>query len=155
MLSHLRIKLVSLAVGLGLCLALALPSASCNYSHCESLRDDLFAKKLKWQQCEKDSDCYKVFGNRKDCTGIFSCDLGVNRVYRNDADRRIASLGEDTVDCMECATPNCVAGAITLCEPVSHQCVLVTSILDGGTFDSTTDPDTGGPQNPPRDAGTR
>ena len=155
MLSHLRIKLVSLALGLGLCLAVAVPFTSCNYSHCEALRDELFAKKLKWQQCENHLDCYKVFGNRKDCTGIFSCDLAVNRAYRNEADRRIASLGEDSVDCMECATPNCVSGAISLCEPVSHQCILVTEILDGGIIGSSTDPDAGGPQNPPPDGGTR
>lgn len=145
MLSQLRTKLILPL----LCLAVALPFASCNYSHCESLRDELFAQKLKWQQCESHLDCYKVFGNPGDCTGILSCDLAVNRNYRNEAERRIASLGEDTVDCMKCTKPNCVGGAITLCEPVTKQCVIVTEVLDAGAFASETAP----PEPTPMGAG--
>jgi hypothetical protein len=54
-------------------------------------------------------------------------------MHRDDAERRIASLPEETVDCMACKGPNCISGEITLCEPVTKTCIIVTEILDGGT----------------------
>lgn len=149
--SHrLRIPLSLLVLGLGA----ALVVASCNITHCERLRDELFAQKLKWQACESDLDCMIVGGNTKDCTGILSCALAVNRKYRPEADRRIASLPEETVDCMECQSPDCVDGDIPLCEPVLKQCIVVTRILDGGApASSLVTPDGGGGSPEPMGAG--
>jgi uncharacterized membrane protein YgcG len=123
--SHLP-NLFALACGVWL-------TMSCNNANCEHLRDELFAKKTTWQECVRDEDCIKVGGNGKDCTGILSCDFAVNRVYRDAAERRVASLPQESVDCTECSTPNCVAGDIAMCEPVTHQCIIVTGILDDGT----------------------
>ena len=109
----------------------------CNNAQCENLRDELTKKKREWSRCESDLDCIKVLGNPGDCTGVMSCDFSVNRRSRLDAERRIASLPEDTVDCMECQSPNCVSGKITLCDIVTHQCLLVTEILDGGSSEGS------------------
>jgi len=114
-------------------------STSCNTQHCEDLRDELTALKQKWQACQTDFDCILVGGNVKDCTGIFSCNTAVNKMHREDAERRIASLPEETVDCMVCKSPNCISGMITLCEQVTKTCIVVTEILDGGTTPDTGD----------------
>jgi hypothetical protein len=111
--------------------------AGCNNVQCENLRDELTKKKREWSRCDTDLDCVKVFGNPGDCTGVMSCDFSVNRLSRLDAERRIASLPEDTVDCTECQSPNCVSGKISLCEAVTGQCILVTEILDGGPSSGT------------------
>jgi hypothetical protein len=110
---------------------LALPLVQCNMSHCENMRDELHAQKIKWGECETSLDCIKIFGNRKDCTGIMSCDFSVNRKYREEAERRVASLPEETVDCIECQSPNCVQGKLDWCEPVTKQCMVITDLLDG------------------------
>jgi hypothetical protein len=111
----------------------ALPLVQCNHGNCEDLRNELTTLKDKWQVCTRDLDCIKIGGNTKDCSGVLSCNLGVNRIYRSEADRRIASLPEDSVDCMVCTSPNCIEGDITLCEPVSGKCIIVTALLDAGT----------------------
>lgn len=108
----------------------ALPLLQCDVSHCEKMRDELSALKDKWGECETSLDCIKVFGNDKDCTGILSCDFAVNRSYRQEAERRIASLPEETVDCIECQPPNCVSGELSYCEPVTHRCIVITDLVE-------------------------
>jgi hypothetical protein len=126
-------KYRSLGGILGPTLLLALLGAGCNNTQCENLRDELWRKKQEWSRCSAHTDCMKILGNPGDCTGIMSCNFAVNLKSRLEADRRIASLPEETVDCTECTSPNCVAGNIALCEPTSGRCILVTEILDGGT----------------------
>jgi hypothetical protein len=109
---------------------LAMLGTQCNKAHCEDLRDDLFALRRSWQTCQQHSDCILVGGNPADCTGILSCNLAVNRGKRLEAQRRIASLPEETLDCMECQSPNCERGNLTYCEPVTHLCIVVTEIVD-------------------------
>lgn len=118
---------------------LALPLLRCDVSHCEKMRDDLTALKEKWGECETSLDCIKVFGNDKDCTGILSCDFAVNRMYRQEAERRVASLPEETVDCIECQPPNCVSGELSYCEPVTRRCIVITDLI-GGSPGISTDP---------------
>lgn len=121
-------------------LLVATPGIQCNRSNCEDLRDELHAQKLGWQSCEQHEDCIIVGGNTADCTGIMSCNFAVNRQYRHAADRRVASLPEETADCFECASPNCIRGEITLCEPVSGRCIIVTEILDDGSSQAAAEP---------------
>jgi hypothetical protein len=127
----------------------ALLIMSCNVQHCESLRDDLSAEKQKWQTCQADSDCTIVGGNTKDCTGILYCNTAVNRVHREEAERRIASLPEETVDCVECKGPNCISGTIPLCDQVTKTCFIVSEIINPSPdstsppSDSTDTPDAG------------
>lgn len=123
---------------------MAWPLVHCDVSRCERLRDELHAQKISWGECETSSDCIKVFGSEKDCTGIFSCDFAVNRVYRLDAERRVASLPEESVDCIECQSPNCVQGDIAWCEPVTRQCIVVTELIGGQPSSATA---TGGSSN--------
>ena len=114
-------------------LLIAILGVDCNNAQCEALRDELTETKHSWAKCEQDSDCIKTVGNPGDCTGIMSCDFAVNRRFRSDAERRVASLPEETVDCMQCTSPNCVAGDLAICERTTKECLLVTDILDGGT----------------------
>lgn len=123
---------------------MALPLVQCDVSRCEKLRDELQAQKISWGECETSADCIKVFGSRKDCTGIMSCDFAVNRRYRQDAERRVASLPEESIDCIECQSPNCVRGDIGWCEPVTHQCIVITELVGGVPTTSTA---TGGSAN--------
>ena len=118
-------------------LALALATTHCDNSQCESLRDELTRQKLSWQDCTRDTDCVKAFGHGADCTGILSCDFAVNAAHRLTAERRVASLPEETRDCIECASPNCVSGNIALCEPATRKCILVTEILQPGQVSSS------------------
>lgn len=111
-------------------LSLALLGAGCDSTHCEALRDELTEAKDQWTKCDTDLDCIKVFGNAKDCTGILSCNFAAHRASRLEAERRIASLPEETQDCIECTPPNCASGDIAVCEPVSQRCILVTAILE-------------------------
>jgi hypothetical protein len=119
----------------------ALFGIRCNSAECEAKRDELWALKDSWTRCEEDWECVKVFGNTGDCSGVLSCDFAANRSSRLDAMRRIAQVAEETTDCLQCQTPNCVSGVLTLCEPVSQRCILVTEIRDGGSVDT---PATGG-----------
>jgi hypothetical protein len=111
----------------------ALLGVRCNTAECEAKRDELWALKDSWTRCQHDLDCVKILGNSGDCSGILTCDFAANRNARLEAERRIASLPEETTDCVQCTSANCVTGVITLCEPVSQRCLLVTEILDGGT----------------------
>lgn len=111
-------------------LSLSLLGAGCDNAQCESLRDELTEAKDTWTKCEADYDCIKVFGSSKDCTGILSCDFAANRAFRLEAERRIASLPEETQDCLECTSPNCVSGEIAVCEPVSQRCIIVSDIME-------------------------
>jgi len=111
----------------------ALLGVRCNTAECEAKRDELWALKDSWTRCQQDLDCVKILGSSADCSGILSCDFAINRNARLEAERRIASLPEETTDCVHCTSPACVSGLITLCEPVSQRCILVTQILDGGT----------------------
>ena len=124
------------------CAVAALLTTSCNVQHCETLRDDLSAQKQTWQTCQADSDCTIVGGNTKDCTGIFYCNTPINRVHREEAERRIASLPEETVDCIECKGPNCISGTIPLCDQVTKTCIIVTDTVSSPP-DSTDMPDAG------------
>lgn len=111
---------------------IALTGIQCNNADCEALRDELYLAKLEWEACKTHADCMLIGGNTKDCTGVFSCNLAINRSRRQEAERRILSLPEETADCIECASPNCPEGEIAFCEPVSHRCLIVKEILDGG-----------------------
>jgi hypothetical protein len=116
-----------------LLIPLALFGTRCNSAECESLRDELTTLKDSWTRCDTDWDCIKFFGNPGDCTGILACNFAGNRASRLEAERRIASLPEETTDCTGCNSPNCVSGDIAWCEPVSKRCMLITGFLDGGT----------------------
>ena len=125
----------------------ALLEVRCNSAECESKRNELWALKDSWSHCQSDLDCIKILGNSGDCSGILTCDFAANRSARLEAERRIASLPEETTDCTQCISPNCVSGLITVCEPVSQRCLLVTTILDAGTDtdgSGGTDPGEGG-----------
>jgi hypothetical protein len=117
---------------IGPTLLLALLGTGCNSSQCESLRDELTKTKRQWSRCSSHADCIKIGGNPGDCTGIMTCNFAVNRSSRLEAERRVASLPEETLDCSECTAPNCVSGDIAFCEPRSGQCMVVTEVLDGG-----------------------
>jgi hypothetical protein len=112
----------------------ALLGVRCNTPECEAKRDELWALKDAWTRCEHDLDCVKILGNSGDCSGVLTCDFAANRSSRLEAERRLASLPEETTDCTHCISPNCVSGVITLCEPVSQRCMLVTEVRDGGTI---------------------
>jgi uncharacterized membrane protein YgcG len=118
----------------------------CDKANCESLRDDLYAQKLAWQQCKTSADCQIIGGNTQDCTGILSCNLAINVRHREEAERRIASLPEESVECHKCGSPNCPTGDIPYCDPATHTCVVVDSFLggDGGASMGFEPPATGG-----------
>jgi hypothetical protein len=118
---------------IGPTLVLALLGVRCNSTQCETLRDELSVAKRQWSRCNSDLDCVKIGGNPGDCTGILSCDFAVNRSARLEAERRIASLPEETVDCSECTSPNCVGGEIPHCEPISGRCIVVSELIEAGT----------------------
>jgi hypothetical protein len=119
---------------IGPTLLVGLLGLSCNNTQCESLRDELTGLKRQWTRCSDHSDCIKIGGNPGDCTGVMTCNFSVNRNVRLEAERRIASLPEETVDCTECTSPNCVAGDISFCEQVSGRCIIVTTLDDGGAM---------------------
>jgi hypothetical protein len=104
---------------------------TCDNADCEKLRDDLYAERLKWETCETDEDCELVGGNTQDCTGIFSCNLGINSRYVKDAQRRIASLPEESVDCHKCGSPNCPEGTIVVCDPAYNRCIVIKELING------------------------
>ena len=106
---------------------------SCDKENCESLRDELYAQKLTWQECRTSTDCQLVGGNGQDCTGIMSCNLAVNVKFRKEAERRIASLPEETVDCHRCGSPNCPEGEIAYCDPNYHRCTIVKEFIGDGS----------------------
>ena len=116
----------------GLALSSSLLLVSCDKENCETLRDELYTQKLSWQACRVDSDCEIIGGNTSDCTGILSCNLAVNSHFVLEAERRIASLPEETVECHRCGSPNCPEGEIAYCDPAYRRCVIVKAFIDGG-----------------------
>ena len=69
----------------------------------------------------------------RDCTGVLSCNFAVNRTYRETAEQAVLTIGAQSQGCYVCATPNCVAGDLPYCEPVTRECILITDLLEGGT----------------------
>lgn len=102
-----------------------LGAAQCNHAQCEDLRDKLTDLKRTWQSCQTDADCIIVGGNAKDCTGILSCNFAVNRRSRNEAERIVASLPEETLDCIECTSPSCIGGTNAYCDTTTSGCSMV------------------------------
>ena len=111
-------------------MALALSQCG-DKGRCDQLRNDTYEKRRAWAQCISDEDCFPLAGNPRDCTGVLACPFAVNRRYREDAERVMLTIGEDSVDCHVCAVPNCNASSETHCEPLSHQCVVV-ELVDAG-----------------------
>ena len=101
---------------------------------CDRLRDETYQKRRTWAQCTDDSDCFPLPGNQKDCTGVLACPFAVNRRYREDAERLMLSIAEDSVDCHTCASPNCNVSMFSHCEPLSHQGVTVDIYTDSGGY---------------------
>jgi hypothetical protein len=99
---------------------------------CDQLRSDTYEKRRAWAQCVVDEDCFAMAGNPRDCTGVLSCPFAVNWRYREDAERVMLTIGEDSVDCHVCAVPNCNSSNVAHCEPLSHQCLLF-DLLDAST----------------------
>jgi hypothetical protein len=127
--------------GAGLCVVLgsSAPLAGCGEtSSCQRLRTDTYNDKLVWGECDPNdsASCIEVFGNVKDCTGVLSCNFAVNRTYRETAERAVLTIGAQSQGCYVCATPNCVAGDLPYCEPVTRQCLLITELLEGGVAES-------------------
>jgi hypothetical protein len=117
---------------------------------CKSLRDQTYANKRVWDACSFDDDCIAVPGNQKDCTGVLTCEFSVNKRYRDLAEMAVYKIGEQSQGCHLCAFPNCIAGAISVCEQVSKRCIIVSELKDGGGVTQGTE-DAGG--NPPVDSG--
>ena len=135
---------------LPLVFVLGLPLTQCNVENCEKKRDELTVLKRKWQQCTDNSQCMIVGGNGADCSGILACNVAINRIYRDEAERRIQSLPEETADCIRCTPSNCPEGDIAICDTISRECEIVTALLDaGGAKLDFTPPDTNPPPPPP------
>jgi hypothetical protein len=103
-------------------------------SSCTQLRSTTYANLVTWQDCSPldPEPCIKVSGNSKDCTGVLTCDFAVNPLYRSQAEQAVLTIGQQSQTCFLCAVPNCVAGDLPICDPVSRRCMVVTSVLDGG-----------------------
>jgi hypothetical protein len=102
---------------------------------CTALRNDTYAAKETWDACnpaDGPGACIKVPGNTKDCTGVLSCDFAVNPVHRAEAEQAVETIAQRSQGCYLCATPNCIGGDITYCEPVSRRCILVSEITEAG-----------------------
>jgi hypothetical protein len=115
----------------------ALSIAACGETaDCKNLRETTYASKRSWDACDpnEQNPCIKVPGNQKDCTGVLTCDFAVNRHYRDLAEMAVYKIGEQSQGCFHCAVPNCIAGEIPYCEPVSQRCIIVTEVIDGGGF---------------------
>lgn len=102
--------------------SLLLATTQCDHSQCDDMRDKLAGLKDTWQACLNDADCVVVGGNSKDCTGILSCNFAIHRLHRNEAERVVASLPEDTLDCTECSPPSCIGGSTAHCDTATAHC---------------------------------
>jgi len=120
----------TIPITLAIAAILSLSSLQCNHENCEELRDELTTLKNRWAECTRSEECIVVGGNTADCTGVLSCNFAVHRQYRLEAERRVASLPEDTVDCMVCNSPNCESGNLPFCEPVSGRCMILTKLIE-------------------------
>jgi hypothetical protein len=101
-------------------------------AHCEQLRQDTYAARVQWAQCQSDSDCIVLQGNPGDCTGVLTCPFGVNLTHRQEAELKLLQIGDDSLDCHLCATPNCSLGTASICEPTSHQCLILATSFEAG-----------------------
>ena len=101
---------------------------------CKNLRETTYANKRTWDACDPNetNPCIKVPGNQKDCTGVLTCDFAVNRPFRDQAELAVYKIGEQSQGCFLCAVPNCIAGEIPFCEPVSRRCIIISQLLDDG-----------------------
>ncbi len=102
---------------------------------CTKLRNDTYATKEIWDACDPaqgPAACIKVPGNSKDCTGVLTCDFAVNPHYRAEAEQATYTIGERSQGCYLCAIPNCVAGELAYCEPISRRCIVITDLLEAG-----------------------
>lgn len=117
-------------ITLAVAATLSLGSLQCNHENCEKLRNELSAQKNEWAECTRSEECVLVGGNTADCTGVLSCNFAVHRQHRLTAERRVASLPEDTVDCMICNSPNCESGKLPYCEPISGRCMIITELIE-------------------------
>jgi hypothetical protein len=108
---------------------------------CSRLREDTYASKKVWDQCDPNQGvtaCIKVFGNPKDCTGVLSCDFAVNPLHRAEAEQTVLVMGQQSQGCYLCATPNCAVGDIAYCEPMSRRCIIVTTLTEAGVPETMT-----------------
>jgi hypothetical protein len=92
-------------------------------ARCNTVRDETYQKRVTWARCDADADCIVLAGNQSDCTGVLACPFAIHRSHREEAERLLLTIGEDSVDCHICAVPTCTGGATT-CEQSSHQCVM-------------------------------
>jgi len=102
---------------------------------CTRLRDDTYAEKSTWSACDPSDPlaCIKVPGNPRDCTGVLACDFAINRHYQDEAARRVLTIAQDSLGCYLCAKPDCPAGDLAYCEPVSKHCIIASEVIEGGT----------------------
>jgi hypothetical protein len=114
-------------------------SACGDSSQCNKVRNQMFAQKQAWASCDPadPNACIKVFGNSRDCSGVLFCDFAVNPAHRIEAEQAVLTIAQQTQGCYLCAEPDCVQGDLAVCEPVSQQCIIVTSLLDASTSGST------------------
>ena len=116
---------------LALIALICLTLVQCNRQNCEDLRNELSQQKAEWAKCTRSEECIIVGGSESDCTGILACNFAVHRQHRLTAERVVASLPEDSVDCLVCGIPNCERGTVPYCEPISGRCMVVTDVIDG------------------------
>jgi hypothetical protein len=138
----LTLALFSTSAGTG-----AVLTACGESSGCTQLRTDTYALLEQWGQCDPDiplGDCIIEPGNPKDCTGVLACPFAINPLYRSDAEQRMLTMGQQSQGCYLCAIPNCPQGDLAWCEPVSHRCMVISALLDGGAVISETTLDSGG-----------
>jgi hypothetical protein len=126
-------------ITLAVAATLSLGSLQCNHENCEELRDELSTLKNQWAECTRSEECVIVGGNDADCTGVLSCNFAVHRQHRLTAERRVASLPEDSVDCMVCNSPNCERGELPYCEPISGRCMIITKLIEPEDGDAEAD----------------
>jgi hypothetical protein len=138
----------------GLVLAAASSTAATSMSACgesgacTNLRQTTYANLEAWQACDPSGpaeQCIPEPGNPKDCTGVLACNFAINARFRAQAEMAVYTIGQQSQGCYLCAVPNCVAVETAICEPVSHRCIGVTQITDGGFVISS---------SPPEDSGT-
>ncbi|SRR6266545_2123570 len=128
---------------------LALAVADCaDKANCDDLRQSLYEQKKQWASCSVDADCIIMPGNSKDCTGVLACPFAISRGYLEPAERTTLTIGDDSVDCHLCATPNCSGGTLAVCEPVTHQCLIVAGTPDAGASGGGSGFDSGVTQTP-------
>lgn len=104
---------------------------------CTQLRETMYASKATWDACDPtiqnpNAQCIFVPGNPNDCTGVLTCEFAVNRKFRAEAEMAVYTIGQQSQGCYRCAIPECIAGELGYCEPVSRRCIVVTNFTSGG-----------------------